>query len=271
IIAIDCEWHVYEPRELTEIGIAMLDTRDIQGVDPGKHGENWLNKIWFYHLRIREHGHLINRWHCIGSPFDFHWGTTKWVTKPEARAALIECFSERLDPYARDSEPCPAVFVGHDVRGDLESLNQHLGFNADSIGSVVTTLDTQTMANACGIRSGVGPTINLGLLCNKLGITETPHLHNAGNDAAYTLIYAVLMVLPQEELNSAEGKSMQDMMNSLMKTAMLYQPPAWGIKKFCTRCNRIGNQQPECLAPVECSKCKVKGRRGFRSHATARC
>ncbi|KAF2491538.1 hypothetical protein BU16DRAFT_621084 [Lophium mytilinum] len=268
LIAIDCEWHENEPRELTEIGIAMLDTRDIQGLEPGPNAENWLDKIWFYHLRIREHGHMLNTRFCPGHPDDFNWGTTKWVTKAEASRALHDLFTERVEPPK--PELCPVVFLGHAVHGDSQKLAEHLQFDMGAIGSVVSTLDTQVIANECGYR-GRGDTIGLGPLCSRFDISPK-HLHNAGNDSGYTLITAVMMGLTSEQKELAKvDKPVDSLMTSLMAARKSYRPPSWGVESFCTRCDRVGHVQPQCRARVECSKCKAKSRRGYRSHSTHRC
>ncbi|KAF2491539.1 hypothetical protein BU16DRAFT_530028 [Lophium mytilinum] len=75
ICAIDLEWHDVEPRELTEIGLAILDTRDFHGLKdgPGANGENLMKQVQFYHYRIKEHGHMENKY-CIGHPERFEWG-----------------------------------------------------------------------------------------------------------------------------------------------------------------------------------------------------
>ncbi|KAF2810843.1 uncharacterized protein BDZ99DRAFT_475719 [Mytilinidion resinicola] len=65
INAIDLEWHGREPRELTEVGLAVLDTRDIRGVEPGQNGENWLKQI-LGQLSRRLTPRRWRRMSCIG-------------------------------------------------------------------------------------------------------------------------------------------------------------------------------------------------------------
>ncbi|KAF2810839.1 uncharacterized protein BDZ99DRAFT_462149 [Mytilinidion resinicola] len=246
----------------------MLDTQDIQGLEPGPNAKNWLDKIWFYHLRIRDHGHMVNTRFCPRNLESFDWGTTKWVTKVEASRALHEVFTERIEPIK--PELCPVVFLGHAVHGDSQKLVEHLQFDMTAIGSVVSTLDTRVIASERGYR-GRGDKIGLGPLCSRFNISPK-HLHNAGNDAAYTMLAAVLMGLTNEQKEAAQSdEPMENLMTSLMAAGKSYKPAAWGVRRFCTRCDRVGHTQPECMAREECSKCKTKGRRGFRNHATHRC
>ena len=56
-------------RSSTEIGVSTFDSRDMRTVKkPGLHGENLLDKIYFYHARIQEDAHLINIKFCVGNP-----------------------------------------------------------------------------------------------------------------------------------------------------------------------------------------------------------
>ncbi|KAF2491540.1 hypothetical protein BU16DRAFT_530029, partial [Lophium mytilinum] len=44
INAIDLEWHTRLPHDLIEVGLAVLDSRDIRGMAPGRNAENWMKK-----------------------------------------------------------------------------------------------------------------------------------------------------------------------------------------------------------------------------------
>ncbi|KAF2491825.1 hypothetical protein BU16DRAFT_432217, partial [Lophium mytilinum] len=188
INAIDLEWHDRERGELTEIGIAVLDSRDIKNVEPGTNGENWMKQVWYYHLRIKEAGHLQ---FSKGNPEKFQWGTTVWVTMEQAKAILTDCFNWPAEDI-QDPRPRPIVFLGHALHNDIRKLKEKMGLDLDQFGTIVKKVDTQIMAKNVGIGPRRRQVIGLATLCNELGISPS-ELHNCGNDIAFTMICALLM------------------------------------------------------------------------------
>jgi hypothetical protein len=59
---------------VTEIGFALLDTRDLRGVSPGENGANWLKLIQARHLRMQEYLHIKNHVYVDGCPDSFLFG-----------------------------------------------------------------------------------------------------------------------------------------------------------------------------------------------------
>lgn len=59
---------------VTEVGLAILDTEDIEDTTPGKNGENWFSSIEAHHFRIKERRHLVNRAFVKGCPEAFDFG-----------------------------------------------------------------------------------------------------------------------------------------------------------------------------------------------------
>lgn len=80
------------------------------------------------------------------------------------------------------------VFVGHGAQNDEAYLNK-LGFSVATNKSVVRNMDTATLAGATKKSS-----VALQRLLLSLDL-EPLNLHNAGNDAAYTLQALILMAL----------------------------------------------------------------------------
>lgn len=79
------------------------------------------------------------------------------------------------------------VLVGHGLKNEVGYL-RNLNFNLMEAPNVVGVVDTQCIGTS---KSPIG----LNKLCKALGME--PHLlHNAGNDAAYTLRAMILAVRP---------------------------------------------------------------------------
>lgn len=62
------------PKLVTEVGFAILDTRDARDVAPGEGAENWFGLIQGRHLRIREYRHHRNHVYVEGCPDKFEFG-----------------------------------------------------------------------------------------------------------------------------------------------------------------------------------------------------
>jgi hypothetical protein len=73
-ISIDVEAYERNHNLITEIGIATLDTADINRVSPGEGGINWMKAIRARHFRIMEYGHLKNQQFINGCADYFQFG-----------------------------------------------------------------------------------------------------------------------------------------------------------------------------------------------------
>lgn len=73
-VCIDIEANERNSSQITEIGIATLDTRDVMSVAPGERGINWMNKIRARHIRIDEYKHIVNTEFISGCPGRFEFG-----------------------------------------------------------------------------------------------------------------------------------------------------------------------------------------------------
>jgi hypothetical protein len=85
-VCIDVEAYERDHNLITEIGIATLDTADINTLSPGEGGINWMKVIRARHFRITEYGHLKNQEFINGCADYFQfglaypvlsWGSTK--------------------------------------------------------------------------------------------------------------------------------------------------------------------------------------------------
>jgi hypothetical protein len=74
-IALDVEVFELHHNTVTEIGLAMLDTRDIMGVPPGKNLLAWFDFIDARHIRIKENLACVNRRYVVGCEDFFDFGS----------------------------------------------------------------------------------------------------------------------------------------------------------------------------------------------------
>lgn len=74
LVCFDVEAIERPPNPISEIGIAILDTRDIAKTAPGPVGEEWWPLIKAHHLRVRELSALVNRDYVHGCPDAFNFG-----------------------------------------------------------------------------------------------------------------------------------------------------------------------------------------------------
>lgn len=73
-ICVDIETYEKNPGLVTEIGFAILDTKNLRGVAPGDGAENWFKLIHARHLRIKEYKYMRNSQYVEGWPEHFQFG-----------------------------------------------------------------------------------------------------------------------------------------------------------------------------------------------------
>lgn len=204
IISIDLEAYEFAQRKITEIGISSLDTRHLAGIAPGDHGANWLPKIRSKHYLIEEHLKLVNKKYVKGCPDKFGFGKSETIRLSKAAQKIRACFGVPIKLKQTDSVSLEApsekttkyrnvVLVGHALHSDKQYMKA-LGVSSDPMNTVIDTLDTQRIAS-----SKKNPPRSLKKVLQALHI-EPRYLHNAGNDAAYTLQACIVMhVLTKEQ------------------------------------------------------------------------
>ena len=203
-VCIDCEAFEHAQSKITEVGLAVLDANDIAGVNPGVDCQEWFKKIKHAHLRPIQYGHLRNKAFIKGCPDSFGFGSTVWVDLAEAKEILRRIFRDPTKLHQSwdasvhiGSASRNVVFVAHGAGSDDVYL-QKLGFSLKAHGNIVKTIDTQKMVSSK--KNQVG----LSRLLHSLGNIRPVNLHNAGNDAAYTLqAMLTLAVREQQEPGSA--------------------------------------------------------------------
>ncbi|PTB81083.1 hypothetical protein M440DRAFT_1434966 [Trichoderma longibrachiatum ATCC 18648] len=194
LVCMDVEAIEMPPNPISEIGIAILDVKDLGGVEPGPGGQNWWQLIEAHHLRTKEYSGLVNHRFVHGCPGSFDFGTS---TFPQERE-LPEAIMAILEPYI--SKNRHVVFVAHDAGSDMKYLAS-IGFDVLGLPGLVDELDTKEIHLAWKA-SDQGK--SLVSVLNDLCI-HSKHLHNAGNDAVYTL--RALLGVAIEQIRERDAKA----------------------------------------------------------------
>ena len=174
--------------------MSTLSNQALLGIDPGKNCHAWAAKIRSRHFRILEHKNRRNKVHVSSCPDDFDFGKSEWISEKDAAATVKSCFTipPPLIPNKNEKEDCQVVFVAHNAMADSKYLAQ-IGY--DLAEDVVDIIDTSDLASAS--QRDIKQT-GLATLLLRHGIAAK-HLHNAGNDAHYTLHLMLALAVDQHQ------------------------------------------------------------------------
>lgn len=73
-ICFDVEMYEKRPTVVTEVGFAILDTKDLHGIVPSEGAQNWFKLINGRHLRVKEYRRVRNHLYVEGWPEHFQFG-----------------------------------------------------------------------------------------------------------------------------------------------------------------------------------------------------
>ncbi|KAK0829044.1 hypothetical protein LTR73_004678 [Friedmanniomyces endolithicus] len=190
IIAVDVEAYERSPKTITEVGVATLDTRDLHGEPPGANGDSWFKHIRGRHFRVEEYKNLRNHEFVEGCPDKFRqeFGTSEYVPNDDLPSVLTSCFHQpfskrdatHTDSAAEDKRTI--VLLGHDINQDITYLHS-IGFSVLNRSNLAEVLDTATMFKSYTRDNNA---TSLGKVLYHFDI-DGWNLHNAGNDAVYTM------------------------------------------------------------------------------------
>ncbi|QSZ30659.1 hypothetical protein DSL72_000217 [Monilinia vaccinii-corymbosi] len=184
-VCIDVEAYELNNNIITEIGIATLDVLDIAGMEPGVLGANWRKAIRARHFRIKEHMHLNNSKHVQGCADRFEFGKSEIISRDDAPHVVGSCFKYPFSSPSPSAELANEkrniILVGHDVDADIRFLRQ-IGYEINNL-KLHEGCDTTLMWRALKRESNPR---SLAAILAEIGIAAW-NLHNAGNDAVYTL------------------------------------------------------------------------------------
>ncbi|CBX96348.1 hypothetical protein LEMA_P112670.1 [Plenodomus lingam JN3] len=282
VIGIDTEAWTRNTNEMTEIGLAVYERKEMMEVQREKNlweiengwfvdghdhlgpfGEQLLMKMRFYHLRIVENAHLKTNAKWMKGAEGNRFGHSRFVTFAEARDILDSLFDQPIvsdDPKLQGCKK-PIILVGHAISHDrLNCKNHGLDYDWFKHGTIVREVDTQPLAKATGTWFDfAAPNNEVGLakLTKTLGfLHEDPH--TACNDAARTVISAIQMVLPRESRESLET-DMQTVARYIEQRSKQVAGPSWGSALYCTRCGGRDHENKDegnrCAERVYCRAC----------------
>ncbi|KAH6654351.1 hypothetical protein BKA67DRAFT_658655 [Truncatella angustata] len=176
-VCVDVEANELNTSTITEIGLAILDTEDIEDVPPGERGKSWFPYIEAHHLRIEEYRTIVNSKYIQGCPDEFGFGYSEFIAQKDVCRRLGELIGDSNSKYKSN-----IVMVGHEAIADLRYL-QNLGYNMWNLEKLLDEIDTKEMFQ----RIQFSPDgRSLEFVCRELGMPGY-NFHNAGNDAMYTL------------------------------------------------------------------------------------
>ncbi|KAF8930346.1 hypothetical protein BGZ47_000602 [Haplosporangium gracile] len=161
-ISVDIESHEYNHDRILEIGWSIWDS--------GVH------KFMDKHYAISDYRHLKNGKFVANRRDLFQFGETVW----ENLQGSITAFQQDLEKAARRNEHGRFVLIAHDMTSDMKYLSgMGVTFPEGMIQFDTVELNAARVGDS-NIKTG------LGKLLDELDI-ENYSLHNAGNDAHYTL------------------------------------------------------------------------------------
>lgn len=190
-VCVDVEAYEFNQQQITEIGVSTLNSQDLVGLEPGRNAKAWVEKIHSRHFRIKEYAHRRNKVHVESCADDFNFGESEWISKKDAPSTIKSCFTTPHSVSGNqltDPVDHKFVFVAHNATSDIAYL-ENIGYNpAEDIFDII---DTSDLANASGRESKQS---SLSTLLLRYGIAAK-YLHNAGNDAYYTLRVMLAMAV----------------------------------------------------------------------------
>ncbi|KAL2867067.1 uncharacterized protein BJX67DRAFT_381386 [Aspergillus lucknowensis] len=193
-VSVDVEVNERCHTLVTEVGISTLDTRDLIGVAPGPQGEGWQSRIRSRHLRVEEYANHVNRLYVRGCPDKFEFGVSEWVSADEVSSTVQSSFAHPTFFDGDEKKLRPLVLVGHSLISDIQYLELagvHIVEKSSGASNFADRIDTATTFQ---VIRGETAARSLGAVLGELGMTGW-NLHNAGNDARYTMQALVAMLV----------------------------------------------------------------------------
>ncbi|KAL2752504.1 hypothetical protein ACRALDRAFT_2111861 [Sodiomyces alcalophilus JCM 7366] len=184
--SIDIEVAEQSHRTILEVGISTFDSRRIVGITPGDAARNWMPFIQSHHLLVYDYRFMRNTKYVRGCPESFNFGYMPMLADLANRvlAILSDCNKPDHDDAAPDDkgQQRPLILIGHGITADLDFL-ANINVEPAKIKGFARCIDTQDMHRSW---HSLPNSRSLGTVLNDLDLAHS-NLHNAGNDAAYTL------------------------------------------------------------------------------------
>lgn len=179
LFCVDIEAWERNTNVITEIGVSIYDPEEQEfAITPVIHT---------YHIIIQQHQHKRNGRFVPDHMHNFMEGQLVLLPMNEATKLLQLLIDKYFGEWAKKW----CTFVGHDLRNDIDYLAK-IGIH---VPPKILTLDTQTLFAYSHGKYGAS-------LQNALRTVKQPFafLHNAGNDAYYTVLLALKLCDPNARL-----------------------------------------------------------------------
>lgn len=168
LIAMDCESYERNHLQVTEIGVALMNYRNLT-----------VPQIKTIHVVVKEHFKKRNTLYVPDKKDQFMGGTSFVMTENKTRIFL----QKLLDKYIDQMD---GIFVGHQVSSELRYFKS-IGVNCKPDVHTIDTMKLMQLSKSGGN--------SLWATLRELDIPYG-HLHNAGNDAYFTLLAALSLCDP---------------------------------------------------------------------------
>ncbi|KAM9921449.1 hypothetical protein OXX59_006502 [Metschnikowia pulcherrima] len=164
---------------VTEIGVSIYD--------PAEQEHALTPVVNTYHIIVQQHQNKRNGRYVPDHMHNFSEGTSTLLPLNEAKFLL----QKLIDKYFGDYAESYCMFVGHDLSNDVDYLRK-IGIR---VPNNMLTLDTQKLFACSHGKYGAS-------LQNALRTVKQPFsfLHNAGNDAYFTVMLALKLCDPNTRL-----------------------------------------------------------------------
>lgn len=177
---------------------------------------------------------MVNHQFVSGCPGAFEFGESEFVPKNQLGPVLASCFKypfsqeEDLVKGTADEER-NIVLVGHDLGQDINYCHQ-LGFSVLSRASIKESVDTVGMYRAYSKDPNAR---SLGSILYDFDLSGW-HLHNAGNDAVYTIQAMLAICVKSASVRGGDEKAETEKKKLLEeKTAVLVEAAKEKAKEDC--------------------------------------
>ncbi|KAI5960811.1 uncharacterized protein KGF55_004381 [Candida pseudojiufengensis] len=170
LVAIDCESYEFDHSKITEIGIAILQSTTTTIIP----------QIITYHIIIEENIHKRSHKYVPDHKDKYMNGTSLIMNEKLAIAFVNKIIQKYLFKLN-------GIMVGHSINSEFKYF-KHLGISLPHNLKIIDTLQLHQIGRSNG-----------GSLWGCLRLLNIPYsyLHNAGNDAYYTLLVALSYCDPQ--------------------------------------------------------------------------
>jgi hypothetical protein len=182
LICVDLEFYEINTKKITEVGMAIYDPPGSADDDNGCRLSTHFKVV---HFIVWEDRWLRNGRFVADNKFDFLFGKSAAMSMNDCRLAfeqIVKHYESKAAMFDRN-----LLFVGHGFKSDLQMLQKNNFYLGSATTNHLDFLDSCDMWAASNCKFG---SLNKVLLYLEI---ETSKLHNAGNDAYFTLVLCLCL------------------------------------------------------------------------------